>query len=111
VYRVEVELKAVNREIPWDVVDRRDQYFAGAYPFCAEVLPGIEADILRRRPERAPQRDLAAMLDNIRVQYGDAIYTAVACYGGDLMAVMDKIRGSKHSQSLLEAGVLLVDHD
>lgn len=62
IYRCEVELKAESRPIPWEVVERRDQYFAGSYPFCADVLPGVEADILMRRPERAPQTDLAAML-------------------------------------------------
>lgn len=33
-FRVEVELRSVNRVIPWDAVIRRGQYFAGAYEFC-----------------------------------------------------------------------------
>lgn len=111
IYRCEVEFKATGTEIPWEVVERRDQYFAGAYPFCTDVLPGVEADILQRRPQRAPQLDLKAALDNCRIQYGQTLYTALRAYGGDIGAVWDKIVGDHHSQTLLEAGVLLVDHE
>lgn len=110
IYRCELELKAESGPIPWEVVERRDQYFAGAYPFCADVLPGVEADILMRRPERAPQTDLAAVLGHCRTQYGAALYTALTAYQGDIGAVWDKIVGDHHSEALLEAGVLLVDH-
>lgn len=111
IYRCELELKAESGPIPWEVVERRDQYFAGAYPFCADVLPGVEADILMRRPERAPQTDLAAVLGHCRTQYGAALYTALRAYHGDITAVWDKVVGDHHSKDLLEAGVLLVDHD
>jgi phage replication initiation protein len=111
IYRCEVELKAESRPIPWEVIERRDQYFAGSYPFCAEVLPGVEADILMRRPERAPQTDLAVMLEHCRVQYGNALFTALTAYHGDVFAVWDKIIGKQHNESLLAAGVLLVEHD
>jgi phage replication initiation protein len=111
IYRCEVEFKATGADIPWEVVERRDQYFAGAYPFCADILPNVEADILMRRPERAPQTDLAAALENCRIQFGPTIFTALAAYQGDMTAVWDKIVGSHHSDVLLEAGVLLVDHE
>lgn len=110
IYRCEVELKAENRPIPWEVVERRDQYFAGAYPFCADVLPGVSADILMRRPDRAPQMELSAALENCRIQYGQTIYTALMAYGGDISAVWDKVVGSTHNPALLAAGVLLVEH-
>ena len=110
IYRCEVEFKAVGTDIPWEVIERRDQYFAGAYPFCGDVLPGVEADILMRRPQRAPQIDLQAALDNCLIQYGPTLYTAVMAYGGDIMAVWDKVVGKHHNQQLVEAGVLLVDH-
>lgn len=73
------------------------------------MLPGVEADILMRRPQRAPQIDLQAALDNCAsVRAYD--FTALAAYGGDMTAVWDKIIGDHHNQVLLEAGVLLVDH-
>lgn len=111
IYRCEVEFKATGTDIPWEVIERRDQYFAGAYPFCADVLPGIEADILMRRPQREPQIDLMAALDNCRIQFGPTLFTALMAYHGDMTTVWDKVIGSSHNQRLIEAGVLLVDHD
>lgn len=111
IYRCELELKAGGSDISWDVVERRDQYFAGAYPFCGRVLPGIEADILMRRKERAPQTDLAVALENCRIQFGPTLYTALRAYHGDMTAVWDKVIGDHHAEALLEAGVLLVDHE
>lgn len=111
IYRCEVEFKATGTDIPWEVIERRDQYFAGAYPFCADVLPGVESDILMRRPEREPQIDLKAALENCRVQFGPTLFTALMAYHGDITAVWDKVIGRHHNQSLLEAGVLLVEHD
>ena len=110
IYRCEVEFKATGTDIPWEVIERRDQYFAGAYPFCADVLPGVEADILMRRPEREPQIDLMAALDNCRIQFGPTLYTALMAYHGDMTAVWDKVIGKHHNQALLDAGVLLVEH-
>lgn len=110
IYRCEVELQADSRPIPWECVERRDQYFAGSYPFCADVLPGVEADILMRRPERAPQTDLKVALHNVRVQYGATLYTALRAFHGDMTAVWDAIVGDHHNADLLAAGVLLVEH-
>lgn len=111
IYRCEIELKANNTDIPWEVIERRDQYFAGSYPFFGDVLPGVESDILLRRPERAIQADLAAALENCRIQFGPTLYTALLAYQGDITAVWDKVVGKTHSQALIEAGVLLVEHD
>lgn len=110
IYRCEVEFKPVNCDIPWDLIARRDEFFAGAYPFCADVLPGVDADILQRRPERTAQTSLAIAMENIRIQYGATLFTAMAAHGGDFMAVWDKVVGTTHNQSLLEKGVLLVPH-
>lgn len=111
IYRCELELKASNTPIGWDVIERRDQYFAGAYPFCSDVLPGVEADILMRRKERAPQTDLAVALNNLRIQFGSTLFTALHAYEGDMTAVWDRVVGDHHCKALLEAGVLLVAHD
>lgn len=111
IYRCEVELKAASTDIPWEVIERRDQYFAGAYPFCADILPNVEADILKRRPEKESQLSLATALENCRIQYGPTLYTALMAYGGDMTAIWDKVIGDHHNQQLLEAGVLLVDHE
>ena len=111
IYRCELELKAVTKDIPWEVLDRRDQYFAGAYPFFGDILPDVQADILQRRPEREIQADLAMALENCRIQFGPTLFTAMMAYQGDITAVWDKVVGNAHSRSLLEAGVLLVEHE
>lgn len=111
IYRCEVELQADTRPIPWEVVERRDQYFAGAYPFLADVLPEVEADILMRRPDRAPQLDLAEALAQCRRQFGGTLFTALHAYHGDIGAVWERVVGQAHNPALLAAGVLLVDHD
>lgn len=111
IYRCELECKAAGQDLPWAMVGQRDQYFAGAYPFCADLLPEVQPDILQRRPERTPRNELAAAFAHLRAQWGDVIFTGLAAHHGDIGAVMAKIIGRKHSQRLLEAGVLLVDHD
>lgn len=110
IYRCEVELKAEGRVVPWEVIGRRDQYFAGCYPFLAELLPGVGSDIMMRRPEREPQTELLAALANCRQQYGATLFSALAAYQGDLGRVWDQIIGEHHNPALLAAGVLLVDH-
>lgn len=111
IYRCELEMKAVNTDIPWQVIQRRDQYFAGAYPFFSDVLPGIHTDTLTRRPERVLQADLAAAIENCHIQYGQTLFTALAAYGGDIFKVWEKVVGKQHNPSLIEAGVLLVEHE
>lgn len=110
IYRCEVEFKAVTTVIPWDIIPRRDSYFSGAYPFCAEILPNVSGDTLKRRPERDAQTSLAAALENCRVQFGPTLFTALRAHHGDISAVFQNIVGSYHNQSLLEDGVLLVEH-
>lgn len=111
IYRSEIEYKATKDVgLPWDLIDRRDQYFAGSYPFCADILPGVDVDILRGRPERRVQASLEAALHHVKVQFGATLFTALHAYEGDIGAVWDRIVGNRHNQALLEVGVLMVDH-
>lgn len=110
IYRCEVELKADGRVLPWEIIGRRDQYFAGCYPFLAQLLPDTESDILMRRPERGPELHLAAALANCRIQYGATLLTALHAYHGDMGRVWEQVIGKEHNQALLAAGVLMVEH-
>jgi DNA relaxase NicK len=109
VYRVELELKAVNKPIPVDVFAKRDEYFAGAYPFLAGLLPGVPHRTIDALPDEKPVSELAAMLAHCKSAYGPAIFTALQVYGGDAEKVMRMIVGSEHSRRLVEAGVLTLD--
>lgn len=111
IYRCEVELKAENRPITWDVIERRDQYFAGSYPFLGDLLPGVESDILMRRVERLPQTDLQVALANARKQFGATFFTALHAFHGDQGALLRHIVGKDHNKDLLASGVLMVEHD
>lgn len=109
-WRDEVEFKPVNQPLPLDLVEQRDQYFSGAFPYLAKVLPTANAQALCTRRERMPQIELAKALETIFRQYGPTLFTALAAYGGDVFAVWDKVVARKHNKVLIEAGVLLVNH-
>lgn len=111
-YRVEVEFKDKDGYvIPWSAIGERDAYFAGAYPFCASLLPGVEARRVNALPEVGAKLALASALDHCRRSYGATIRAAVMAYGGDLERVMGIITSEKPAEQLIKAGVLLVDHE
>lgn len=110
-WRLELELKPKSAPLPEDVIDLRDQYFAGAYPYLGQVLPGVQAEALVMRRERGPQLELALALQTVRAQYGNTLFTALVAHHGDILAVWDKIVGKRHNQRLVAAGALMVDHD
>lgn len=108
-YRVELELKAVAKYIPWNVLtDQRDATFAGAYPFCADLLPGVPEFKLQVLPDFKPRAALAGQVEHCRVAYGGALRIAVEVYGRDKL--LDMILGDKPSRALIDLGVLTVDH-
>jgi phage replication initiation protein len=109
-YRLELELKTKHKDLPVDLIENRDQYFAGAYPYLQSVLD-IEPEIFKMSKEQSPRRSLASMLEILRSQYGNTLFTAMIAYQGDIGAVWDKIVGHKHNENLLATGVLLVDHE
>ena len=110
-FRHEIELKPKSAPLPEDVIDRRDQYFVGAYPYMGTVLQGVDAQAFTVPRDVQPKIALSISLESLRLQWGNTLYTALAAYEGDVGAVWEKIIGKKHCQALLEAGVLLVSHD
>jgi phage replication initiation protein len=111
VYRVEVEFKDEDRRtVPWEAIGKRDEYFAGAYPFCAALLPGVPETRIKAIPEAGAKLALASALDHCRRSYGATIRAAVMAYGGDLERVMGIITSEKPADQLIAAGVLLVNH-
>lgn len=110
-YRVELELKAKDAALPADIIDRRDQYLAGSYPYLQALLSDVEPELLVNTREKVPQLCLADALANIRTQYGRTLFTAMVAYGGDISAVWGKIVGHEHNAELLHRGVSLVEHD
>lgn len=110
-YRVEVEFKDEDdRPVPWEAIGQRDQYFAGAYPFCALLLPGVPERRIKGLPEVSAKLELATALDHCRRSYGATIKAALLAFGGDKARVLDIITSDKPADHLIAAGVLLVDH-
>lgn len=110
VYRVELELKAESKFIPWSAIGSRDEVFAGAYPFCADLLPGVEHVRLQTLPDFAPQMDLERALDHCRRAYGSILRAAILAHGGDAAKVLERVVGTTPSRALIEAGILTCDH-
>jgi hypothetical protein len=114
VYRVELELKDVDKYIPFTVIGRRDDVFAGAYPFCAELLPGADHWVMQELPSFKPRAGLLKSLENAFLSYGGIIKAAHLAYGGDdaaLLAVARMVMAEEPSKRLVDSGVLSVDHE
>lgn len=109
-YRAELELRAKNRPIPDDWISRRDEYFAGTYPFLQELLPEVEGRILVR-PRDMGIIAIERALERVKRQWGSVLFTGLAYCGGDYVALCVKILGNKHSPRLIEGGALLAIAD
>jgi hypothetical protein len=113
-YRVELELKDVDKYIPWSVIGRRDEVFAGSYPFCASLLPDAPHFVCQELPSFKPKAALLQALGNAFRSYGGTWKAAHIAYGGDDAALMRLARGmlaDEPSSRLVESGVLTVDHE
>lgn len=110
IYRVELELKAVEKLIPWETIQGRDEVFAGAYPFCAALLPGCPHWRMLSLPDAKPQAALEASLHYCKVAYGGALRAGLMAYKGDMAKLLERIMAESPSPKLVEAGVLTVDH-
>lgn len=110
-YRLELEIKAKSGDLPMDLIDRRDQYFAGAYPYLQHVMSDVQPEIMVIDRKLAPTLSMEAALEHIRTQYGSTLFTALVAHHGDIGAVWEKVCGREHNKDLVRAGVLLVDHE
>ena len=114
VYRVELELKDVDKYIPFTAIGRRDEVFAGAYPFCAELLPSAAHWVMQELPSFKPKAGLLKSLENAFLSYGGIIKAAHLAYGGDdaaLLAVAKMVMADEPSRRLVDSGVLTVDYE
>lgn len=110
IYRVEVEFKANDKVIPWTALTGRDEVFAGSYPFCADLLPGVQIKKFQTIPDFGPLAKLETSLDHCRRAYGGILRAAVLAHGGDEEKVFQRILSRDPSRALIDAGVLTVSH-
>lgn len=113
-YRVELELKDVDKYIPWSAISGRDEIFAGAYPFCASLLPDAPHRFMQEMPSFKPRAALLEALGNAFRSYGGTWKAAHIAYGGTdeaLLALAREMLASEPSPRLVDAGVLTVEHE
>lgn len=107
-FRCELELKSKTREFPQDIITNRDSYFAGTYPYLAEILESAEPRTICSQKKLA-MSELDLALQHIKRQYGSTLYTALHAMDGDISALINRIVGDKHNTRLVEAGLFLPD--
>jgi len=110
IYRVELEMKDVDKVIPWEAINGRDEVFAGAYPFCAALLPGVPHWRMLGLPDLKPKAALETALNHCRVAYGPTLRAALMAFDGDSSKLLQRVLAETPSQALVEAGVLTVYH-
>ena len=114
VYRVELELKDVDKYICWTAISRRDEVFAGSYPFCASLLPDAPHWVMSELPSFKPKAALLKALSNAFRSYGGTWKAAHLAFGGDdeaLLKIARMMLAEKPSSRLVESGVFTVDHE
>ena len=110
IYRVELELKAVDKIIPWEAIKGRDSVFASAYPFCAGLLPGLPVWRMSKIPDFKPMAAVDKTREHCRRAYGAFLRTLLEVNGGDKQKTLDMVIGSEPSYRLVETGALTVEY-
>lgn len=109
IYRVEVELKDVDRPIPLAVLVEPDGFFAGANPFCASLLPEATERRIKGLPAAEARLALHAQIANCRQAYG-GLFRAMADLGMPDSEIVGLMVADEPSRRLISAGVMTLDH-
>jgi len=102
--RVELELRAKDRVIPFDVLTQPAVYLAGAYPALAWISK-IVAYIKTARI--IAEKTLDQIATWAQRQVGRAVHALAIFHGGDYFAVIDRIKRSELPRRLTGAQSLL----
>jgi DNA relaxase NicK len=110
IYRVELELKDVDKLIPWEAINGRDSIFASSYPFCAELLPNLPTWRMSNLPDFKARASIETAADNCRISYGRTLRALLMVNGGDKAATLDMVLAEQPSDRLVESGALTIDY-
>lgn len=109
IYRTEVEFKAVDDTIiGWDILqDSRDSYFVGAYPFCASLLPNVDAKRTQCDfPEQKAKLALMEQAAHCKRAYGGLFAALREVY--TLEQAWELLTAPEPTQLLVEAGICML---
>jgi DNA relaxase NicK len=102
--RVEIEFKAADTVLSFDMLTMPDTFFAGAYPFCAEVLE-VDGGM---RPERVVDEavvTLARVIKAMRDSYGNTM-TTLLDLGLLPNEICEMVATGMPNQKLVKAGIV-----
>lgn len=86
--RIEVEWRAQDRHIPYDILTRPGQYLAGAYP-CLAALSDQQSTI--RTVAKAAQIAYDRAVENAKLHCGKIVNLMLAVVGGDYAEVVNQL--------------------
>ncbi|MDP2016952.1 replication initiation factor domain-containing protein [Hydrogenophaga sp.] len=86
--RIEVEWRAQDRHIPYDILTRPGQYLAGAYP-CLVALNELQSTI--RTVSKAAQIAYDRAVENAKSHCGKIVNLMLAVVGGDYAEVVNQL--------------------
>lgn len=107
-FRVEIQFMRVDKdcEIPLEILINRDEYFAGSYPFCKEILEMTTHSRIKRTPKEI-EIDIFNSLKHCREQYGKSWADALLYSGRtkeELIAFLFDDLKIAPSQKLIQSG-------
>jgi len=86
--RIEVEWRAQDRHIPYDILTRPGQYLAGAYP-CLAVLSEVQSTI--KTVAKAVQIVYEKAVENTKLHCGRMVNLMLSVVGGDYAEVVNQL--------------------
>jgi phage replication initiation protein len=86
--RIEVEWRAQDRHIPYDILTKPGQYLAGAYP-CLAVLNEHQSSI--KTVAKAAQIAYDRAVENAKLHCGKIVNLMLAVVGGDYAEVVNQL--------------------
>lgn len=96
-FRHEVEFRSANREIPLHVLTKPDSFFAGFYPYLAEVLDLLKSAVTAAVSVPCKRRDIAASKRTAVAAYRSSVAN-LKRVGGGVINVMRQSVGLTDSE-------------
>lgn len=108
--RLEAEFRhEKDQRLPFEILLQRDQYFAGSYPYFADVL----GETMTARPVRLKsdiEVDLLALMHNAKRSYGTLIYS-LGQLGFSASEVVEHLSSDRNNDKLVRSGLLAAIKD
>lgn len=102
--RLEVEYKRVENDLTLDILQDRDRYFAGAYPYYADAL-GLSDGLRPSQLKKDIDVELDRMIFNARRSYGSLIHS-LQQMGFNANDVVQQLSSGRNNDRLVRSGLL-----